>query len=498
VRTLGVARGAVDREAGRRVIPRAAGYVSGGRDDGGDMGGVPDVGGLGDLLAGRYEVGPLVGLGGTAEVYRAWDHVGGRPVAVKIFRPGSAPAPGHGGDRELRALAGIAHPGLVAIHDTGVDPQGCPFVVMDYVNGDSLSTRLSDGPLPVAMVTRLGAVLAEALAAVHARGVVHRDVKPANILLDADDRPWLTDFGIARIVDATRVTATGVVVGTAAYMAPEQVRGEPVGPAADVYALGLLLLEAITGRREYDGNALESALARLHRPPRVPADVPDPLAVTLRRMTALEPADRPSAAEVAEVLHRGPAGAAPVWRRPAGRRAIPVAALACLVVAALTGALALVGGKPAVDEPPGVDVAAVAPPTVGAPSPTTAPVPVAAPQPAAGAREPVAVALTSGDRVAQSRGGAATRAAVVHRAVPDTPGSATDEPADDRTSGDGGDSADDDRSDGRSRGTDDDQGDTQKSGKSGKPGKDHGDHGDHGKSGKGGKKDDGGDGHGKG
>jgi hypothetical protein len=325
------------------------------------MDAVPDPDGADTLLAGRYELGPLVGLGGTAEVYRAWDRYGFCPVAVKIFRPGAAPTPGYGGERELQVLTGVRHPGLVGVRGAGVDAQGCPFVVMDFIDGESLSARLNDGPLPAAAVAGIGAVLADALAAVHARGVVHRDVKPANVLLDTDDRPWLTDFGIARIVDATRVTATGVVVGTAAYMAPEQVRGETVGPPADVYSLGLVLLEAVTGRREYGGGAVESALARLHRVPLVPADLPDPLGATLSLMTAPDPRRRPTAAAVASALGdptdpiRRPAGRIAVL----GRRAAPAAALACLVAGALGGALALVGPDRA-----GESAAAAAVPTV--------------------------------------------------------------------------------------------------------------------------------------
>ena len=117
------------------------------------------------------------------------------------------------------------------MRDSGVDDDGRPFVVMDFVEGQSLAARLRDGVLSVPAAIRLGATLADALAHVHARRIVHRDVKPGNVLLDGEGRPQLTDFGIARLVDATRVTATGLVVGTAAYMAPEQVRGEVVGPA---------------------------------------------------------------------------------------------------------------------------------------------------------------------------------------------------------------------------------------------------------------------------
>jgi hypothetical protein len=337
------------------------------------MDGTPGAGEPDVLLAGRYEVGPVVGLGATAEVHRAWDRERGCPVAVKIFLPGSA-TPGRGGAWEREVLTGIRHPGLVAVHDCGVDERGYPFVVMDLVEGDSLTARLSEGPLPAAAVTRLGAVVADALALVHAGGVVHRDVKPSNILLEADDRPRLTDFGIARMLDATRMTATGLVVGTAAYMAPEQVRGEAVGPPADVYALGLVLLEAATGRREYEGGPLESALARLHRRPGVPAGVPNPLAATVRRMTAPLPADRPTAAQVKAAL-TGPPVAVP---RVARRRLAPAGALACLVAAVLGGALALT----ATDRPPepGVVVARAAPPVLAAaPPPAAPPVPPADP-----------------------------------------------------------------------------------------------------------------------
>ncbi len=372
------------------------------------MDAVPDPDAADTLLSGRYELGPLVGLGGTAEVYRAWDRYGFCPVAVKIFRPGAAPAPGYGGERELQVLTGVRHPGLVGVRGAGVDAQGSPFVVMDFIDGESLSARLHDGPLPAPTVARIGTVLADALAVVHARGVVHRDVKPANVLLDTDGHPWLTDFGIARIVDATRVTATGVVVGTAAYMAPEQVRGETVGPPADVYALGLVLLEAVTGHREYDGGAVESALARLHRAPLVPADLPEPLAAILSRMTALDPGRRPSATEVVAALRDA---ADPAPRRMAeragvvGRRAAPVAALACLVAGALTGALALAGPDRPQEQPTATVVPAAVPPVHPAP-PTVVPPVVgeafegeAQAQAQAGA-QPVPIALTGPERAA--------------------------------------------------------------------------------------------------
>jgi aminoglycoside phosphotransferase (APT) family kinase protein len=389
------------------------------------MDAVPDPDGAHALLAGRYAVGPLVGMGGTAQVYRAWDHERGCPVALKVFRPGSMPGPGYGGARELEVLTGVRHPGLVGVRGAGIDPQGCPFVVMDLVDGQSLSARLYDGPMGAADVARLGGVLADALAAVHARGVVHRDVKPGNVLLDADGHPWLTDFGIARIVDATRVTATGVVVGTAAYMAPEQVRGEAVGPPADVYALGLVLLEAVTGHREYDGAAVESALARLHRAPRVPETLPDPLAATLRRMTAARPEVRPTAAEVAAALPaaaeaaaalRGRVPGEPVDRpRPArtlaatvGRRAAPVAALACLVTGALVGALSLAGPERPAEDPRTVLVPAAAPPALLAVPPVVADVDGVAPTPDP---QPVPVALAAPTRTAP-RTGARTAATV--------------------------------------------------------------------------------------
>ena len=462
------------------------------------MDAVPDPDGTDALLAGRYDVGPLVGLGGTAQVYRAWDHEDGCPVAVKIFRPGSAPGPGYGGARELTVLTGVRHRGLVGMRGAGVDPQGCPFVVMDLVDGESLSARLHDGPMDSAAVARLGTVLAGALAVVHARGVVHRDVKPANVLLDTDDHPWLTDFGIARIVDATRVTATGVVVGTAAYMAPEQVRGEAVGPPADVYALGLVLLEAATGHREYDGGALESALARLHRAPSVPAALPDPLGATLRRMTAPTPGERPTATEVATAL-RGPAG--PRRRSVAGiagRRAVPVAAFACLVAAALTGALSLAGPERGLDEQRGVVVPAAAPPAPALAVPPAVPDVVEVADAPVPASRPVPVALAKPDPTVRTGVRAAPRATADRSGSADADNRDTDEGRKAQRGGDAGDrakkSTDDSAADDAGRDRDDanEKADEQKDDEDRD---DRGKGGDDGKSGKSGKSGD--DGHGR-
>jgi eukaryotic-like serine/threonine-protein kinase len=256
------------------------------------------------VLGGRYELGALLGTGASAVVRRASDRLSGRTFAVKLFHAGASEHDRRRQQREMEALAALHHPGLVGLHDGGVE-DGRPYIVTDLVEGPSLAERLAERPLSAGEVRRVGARLADALAHVHASGIVHRDLKPANVLLGSDGRPRLADFGIARALDGTAVTGTGFVVGTAAYLAPEQVRGEFVGPEADVYALGLVLLECLTGRREYPGALVESATARLHRPPDIPGKLPTAMRTTLLAMTALEPAARPTAAEVASLLGAG-------------------------------------------------------------------------------------------------------------------------------------------------------------------------------------------------
>ncbi|MDL5154774.1 serine/threonine-protein kinase [Actinomycetospora termitidis] len=247
--------------------------------------------------AGRYTLGDLIGRGGAAEVYRARDELLGRDVAVKLFPAGVGEADESRRQREVQTLAGMNHPGLVTIYDVGAEGSR-PYFVMQLIEGESLADRIRNGPLRPGDVVALGAALADALTYVHRHGVVHRDIKPGNVLLDTEGRPHLSDFGIAVLADATNITATGMVIGTASYLSPEQVRGQPVGPASDVYALGLVLLECITARREYPGNALEAAVARLHRPPDVPTDLPPALYGLLVAMTRDEPAERPTTEQV--------------------------------------------------------------------------------------------------------------------------------------------------------------------------------------------------------
>jgi hypothetical protein len=237
-----------------------------------------------------------------AEVYRAEDLHLRREVAVKLFQPNPGPLTWQRFGEEARVLAQLSHPALVSIYDAGMDGAR-PFLVMRLVPGGNLNQRLLTGPLTPAQVVRIGTALAEALDHVHGRGIVHRDIKPSNILMGHEDEPHLADFGIAHLAGAVRLTRSGEVVGTAAYLAPEQLTSGVLTPANDVYGLGLVLLECLTGELAFPGvSQAESALARLHRRPDIPAAVPSGLAALLEAMTAADPAQRPSAYECAGVL----------------------------------------------------------------------------------------------------------------------------------------------------------------------------------------------------
>lgn len=263
------------------------------------------------VVAGRYRLEDLLGRGGAADVYEGLDLRLRRPVAVKFFRPGGdAQTEERFGD-EGRLLAHLQHPGLVTVYDSGHE-DGRPYLVMQLIRGTTLRRRIAAAPLPLAEVCRIGSAMASTLAHVHEAGIVHRDVKPSNILLDETDTPYLTDFGISRMLDTTAQTATGVLIGTAAYMAPEQVLGQGAGPAADIYSLGLVLLEALKGDLEYEGTPLEAAIARLHRPPVVPPDLPRHLAELLKAMTASDEGSRPDARTCYLALAGGAPGTAPV------------------------------------------------------------------------------------------------------------------------------------------------------------------------------------------
>lgn len=312
--------------------------------------------GTGRLVDGRYRLGPLLGSGGMATVYRAWDTRLERAVAIKLYRPSADQAQQRRFGDEARVLASLSHPGLVAVHDAGTDLDG-PYLVLRLVDGPTLRQRIADGPLPAAEVQVLGAQLADALAAVHAGGVVHRDVKPSNVLLDRDGAPHLADFGVCLLAGSARLTATGQLLGTAAYLAPEQVLGQLIGPPVDVYALGLMLLECLTGRTEFDGNDVEAAVARLYRRPYLPADLPPGLRAMLAAMTALDPAQRPSAAQCAVGLRQPtivvPAPpAAPVPACPAPPRApTPTRGLAATTAGIMAVAALMAWAMPSTPRP---------------------------------------------------------------------------------------------------------------------------------------------------
>ncbi|HEX9089042.1 MAG TPA: serine/threonine-protein kinase [Arthrobacter sp.] len=261
-----------------------------------------------EMVGGRYELGHMIGRGGMASVYSARDVKLHRDVALKLFALEPAdPLDLKRQETEIDFLATLNHPGLVTLFDAGAETrtrgESQPYLAMELVDGKDLKDRLRHGPVTGNDLAVIGEGVAAALAYVHAKGIVHRDIKPANILLVQVRpgtllQPKLSDFGLARSLDASRLTSAGMMLGTAAYLSPEQAMGADLGPASDIYSLGLVLLECLKGELEYTGSAVESAVARLQRAPVIPASVPSEWARLLRAMTAMDPLDRPDAAAV--------------------------------------------------------------------------------------------------------------------------------------------------------------------------------------------------------
>ena len=307
-----------------------------------------------------------------SEVWRAHDETLDRTVALKILSPTADLARFR---REGRALAGLAHENVMRVYDYGEDPAG-PFMALEWLPGGTLEDRLGAGPLPPAETHRVAAGMAAGLAHLHDRGLVHRDLKPANVLFDEEGRPKLGDFGLARrVAGSGTLTEAGTVLGTAAYISPEQAAGEPAGAASDVYSFGVILFRMLTGALPFTADdAL--ALADMHRlaaPPAVEAvqpDAPPELAALTAAALRKDPAQRPAdgqallaalgaapgtafAAEDLEATQVLPAAAAPEPASRIGRGTVAVA-IALVLLAGAGAALAWAVTQPGKPAPAGV------------------------------------------------------------------------------------------------------------------------------------------------
>ena len=257
------------------------------------------------LLAGRFKLEEPLGSGGFCQVWRATDIVLSRPVAVKLLHSGHAGQAEALGrfKAEARHAGSLSHPNIARVYDYG-EPAGGqpPYLVMELIDGPSLAGMLAGGPLDAVQTMGVIAQAAAGLQAAHASGLVHRDIKPANILFTPGGTVRITDFGIAYAIGSVPVTATGMVMGTPGYIAPERVSGGPAGPASDLYALGIVAYECLAGVPPFTGAALEVATAHRNCPlPPLPASVPAEVVAFVMTLTAKDPAWRPgSAAEVAD------------------------------------------------------------------------------------------------------------------------------------------------------------------------------------------------------
>ena len=304
----------------------------------------------GDEIAGRYRLEELRGRGAMSEVWRAHDTRLDRTVALKMLSSASDRSRFH---REARAVAALAHENVMRVYDYGEDAAG-PFMALEWLPGGTLDERLAGGALPRDEATDVARGIAAGLAHLHERGIVHRDLKPANVLFDAEGRPKLADLGLARIAaGGGTLTAAGTILGTAAYISPEQAAGRPAGPASDVYAFGVILFRMLTGELPFTAaDTLE--FVRLHRTvepplveeldPQAPRRLAALTAATLRKDPAVRPRDGSALlaaldqttppAEQTRVLGTAPPAASASPRRTAA------VATALLLLAAAGGALA--------------------------------------------------------------------------------------------------------------------------------------------------------------
>lgn len=308
---------------------------------------------IGHQIGGRYRIIQRLGGGGMGVVYQAEDMLLGRDVAIKVLRAHLAEddAFRRRFQREGRSAAGLSHPNIVQVYDVGETPEGVPYMVMEYVEGPTLDKVLrQNGPLPEARAVEVAIQVASALAEAHRRGVVHRDVKPLNILVRPDGTVKVADFGIARASTGATLVNTGTIVGSAHYVSPEQARGGYVDEKTDVYSLGIVLYEMLTGRTPFQGDTAV-AVALKHLQDEVPA--PSGLAAVSRRLEAVvlralekDPGRRyPSAnallADLEAVRTQGESGRAGVRRRVrggGGAQSVWVAVVAALIVAAVGAA----------------------------------------------------------------------------------------------------------------------------------------------------------------
>ncbi len=269
-------------------------------------------------FGGRYQLLSRIAIGGMGEVWQATDLVIGRTVAIKILKDEYMGDPGflERFRAEARHAALVNHEGIANVYDYG-EEEGSAYLVMELVPGEALSTILErERVLPADQVLDIVAQTASALHAAHQAGLVHRDIKPGNLLITPDRRVKITDFGIARIADQVPLTATGQVMGTVQYLSPEQASGHPASPSTDIYSLGIVAYEALAGRRPFTGESqVAIAMAQINEaPPELPVTVAEPVRNLVFAAIAKKPAERPASAQAfaraAQALRRGDVGGA--------------------------------------------------------------------------------------------------------------------------------------------------------------------------------------------